>query len=212
MPPDELVIRDLRADDVAAAIEVLTVSFADFPVFQIMAGTDAGAAERIARVFAMEFEPEAGSSALLAELDGRIVGVLTHLDSPGCSAMSAFRLVRFMRIAGPRLFRTMSMFDRIERAHPRTRHRHLPSVGVLPEQQGRGVGSGLMEAFGQRCDADRIEAYLETIRWSDPRKPSHERFYGRLGYDITTEIPMTDEWSVLTMTRPAMTSQARSQG
>ena len=56
-----------------------------------------------------------------------------------------------------------------------------------------------MEEFDRRCDLDGMEAYLETIRWADPAKPSHERFYGRLGYAVADVIPMTDEWSVLTM-------------
>jgi hypothetical protein len=48
-----------------------------------------------------------------------------------------------------------------------------------------------------------MTGYLETIRWSDPAKPSHERFYGSLGFEITDVIPMTDAWEVLTMTRLA---------
>jgi len=35
----------------------------------------------------------------------------------------------------------------------------------------------------------------------DPSKPSHERFYGRLGYVVSDVVPMTDEWEVLTMIR-----------
>ncbi|MEA2026752.1 MAG: GNAT family N-acetyltransferase [Chloroflexota bacterium] len=200
--PDDAAIRDLQPDDVAPTIDVLADSFLDFPALQVMTGTDAGARDRMARVFAMEFEPESKTSAIVAEVDGRVVGALTYADSPGCSAMSAGRMVRFARIAGTRIFRAMRVFSRIERAHPRTPHRHLPTVGVDPALQGRGIGRLLMEEFDRRCDADRIGAYLETIRWSDAAKPSHERFYGRLGYTVADVIPMTDEWSVLTMTRP----------
>ena len=59
-----------------------------------------------------------------------------------------------------------------------------------------------MEAFHERCDAVSRVSYLETIRWADRSRPSHERFYRRLGYVITDVVPMTDEWEVLTMTRP----------
>lgn len=201
--PGDAIIRDMRPADVPAVIEILTDSFADFPALQVVVGAGDGARERMVRMFAMEFEPEAGTSALVAELDGRIVGALTFTDSPGCSAMSAGRVVRFMRIAGPRIFGTVRMFSRIERTHPRTPHRHVPTVGVAPHVQNRGVGRRLMETFDAGCDADGVEAYLETIRWSDPTRPSHERFYGRLGYVIADVIPMTDAWSVLTMTRPA---------
>lgn len=199
---DDAAIRDLQPGDVATAIDVLADSFLDFPALQVMTGTDAGARDRMVRMFAMEFEPESRMSAIVAEVDGRIVGALTYADSPSCSAMSAGRMVRFMRIAGPRIFRAMRVFGRIERAHPRAPHRHLPTVGVDPALQGQGIGRLLMEEFDRRCDADLMGAYLETIRWADVAKPSHERFYGRLGYSVAEVIPMTDEWSVLTMTRP----------
>ena len=48
-----------------------------------------------------------------------------------------------------------------------------------------------------------MPAYLETIGWSDPQKPSLRRFYTTLGFELSDTIPMTDEWQVLTMTRPA---------
>jgi ribosomal protein S18 acetylase RimI-like enzyme len=206
--PDGVLVRDLRADDVAPAVDVFADSFLEFPALQVMAGTDGGARDRMARMFAMEFEPESKMAALVAELDGRVVGALTYTDSPSCSAMSAGRMVRFVRIAGPRIFRAMRMFGRMERVHPKTPHRHLPTVGVDPSLQNRGIGGHLMKEFGARCDSDRIGAYLETIRWADADRPSHERFYGRLGYTITDVVPMTPEWSVLTMTRPPLTPAA----
>ena len=199
--PRDVVIRDLRSADAAPAIEILAEAFLDFPAMQVFAGTDSGARERLERMFAMEFERDAHVSALGAELDGRLVGALTYLDSPVCSAISAGRTFRFMRLAGPRIVRTMRMFGRIERVHPKAPHRHLPSVGVTPALQAEGIGRRLMQEFDARCDRAGKTAYLETIRWSDPSRPSHERFYGRLGYAVSDIVPMTDEWSVLTMLR-----------
>lgn len=203
---DGIRIRNLRPDDATAAIDIFADSFLDFPALQVMAGTGVGARDRLVRVFAMEFEPDSKLTAIVAEMGGRVVGALTYTDYPGCSSMSAGRMVRFMRIAGPRIFRAMRVFGRIERVHPKSPHRHLPSVGVDPSLQGRGIGRLLLEEFDHRCDADGMEAYLETIRWADTAKPSHERFYGRLGYTVADVFPMTDEWSVLTMTRAARPS------
>jgi GNAT superfamily N-acetyltransferase len=109
---------------------------------------------------------------------------------------------RFMRIVGPRIFGALRMLGRIERVHPRSPHRHLPTIGVDPAHQNQGIGRRLMEVFHERCDVDRQPAYLETIRWSDPAKPSPERFYARLGYRVASVVPMTERWSVLTMRRP----------
>lgn len=199
-----IIIRDLRSSDVPAAVDLLAEAFLDFPAMRVFAGSDDGARHRLQRMFAMEFEPDAHITAIVAEAEGRLVGALTYVDSPRCSTMSAGRALRFMRLAGPRIVRAMRMFGRIERVHPKAPHRHLPTIGVTPELQSRGVGQRLMEAFGDRCDADGRRAYLETIRWTDPSKPSHQHFYERLGYAVSDVIPMTEDWSVLTMSRTAV--------
>lgn len=202
MPPRDLVIRDLRPADRARATDLLAGAFADFPAMQVVVGSGAGARDRLRRTFALEFEPGSPVSALAAELNGRLVGALTYLDSPACSEMSTGRMLRFVRIAGPRIVRALRMFRRIEQAHPSSAHRHLPSIAVLPELQSRGIGHLMMEAFHERADAAGRPAYLETIRWADASLPSLERFYVSQGYAVADEIPMTEAWSVLTMTRP----------
>jgi len=199
--PRDITIRDLRPADEAAAIDLLAEAFIDFPAMQVFAGTDGGARDRLKRTFALEFEPGSEVRALVAEVDGELVGTLTYLDAPSCATMSAGRTLRFLRIAGPRIVRALHMFSRIERVHPRTAHRHLPTIGVRPSRQSEGVGSRLMQAFAARCDQDRLSAYLETVRWHDPGKPSLERFYVRLGYAVSEVLPMADDWSVLTMVR-----------
>lgn len=204
----DVVIRDLRPDDHGAAVDVLVESFQDFPALQVLVGRGDGARGRLARLFAMEFEPEAKSSAVVAELDGHVVGVLTYTDSPACSALSAGRMVRFVRIAGTRIFGAMRMFGRIEKVHPKTAHRHLPSVGVQPTVQAAGIGRRLMEEFDRRCDQAGRVGYLETIRWDDPSRPSLERFYGSLGFEVTDVVPMADAWHVLTMTRQPRASRS----
>ncbi len=203
LSPTAIEVGELRRPvDEQAAIELLTDAFLDFPAMQLLVGDDDGARARLRRLFAMEFDADSSVEALGARLEGRLVGTLTYLDSPGCSAVSSGRLFHFIRLAGPRVVRAMRMFGRIERAHLRSPHRHLPTVGVAPSFQSRGVGRALMEAFNERCDDEGKVAYLETIRWSDPAKPSHERFYGRLGYVVKEVVPMTEEWEVLTMARP----------
>jgi GNAT superfamily N-acetyltransferase len=202
LPTGALRVRQLhRPAEDEAAIELLTDAFLDFPAMRLLVGHDDGARGRLRRLFAMELGPGSHVEAIGADLEGRLVGTLTWVDSPRCASRSAGQILDFMRIAGPRVVRAVRMFGRVERAHPRSPHRHLPSVGVVPTVQGQGVGRALMDRFHEGCDAERKSAYLETIRWSDPAKPSHERFYSRHGYVVTDVIAMTDEWEVLTMVR-----------
>jgi ribosomal protein S18 acetylase RimI-like enzyme len=174
----------------------------------VLVGVGVDARSRLRRVYALELEDSARESALVAEHDGSIAGALTYSDSPVCSSGSPGRTLRFMRIAGTRVFGAIRVFGRIERVHPGTRHRHLPSVGVVPALQGHGIGHLLMEEFTRRCDAAAMPAYLETIRWSDSQRPSLERFYTSHGFVVSDLVPMTEEWQVLTMTRPPALASA----
>jgi ribosomal protein S18 acetylase RimI-like enzyme len=60
--------------------------------------------------------------------------------------------------------------------HPKTAHWYLPFVGVEPMQQGRALGAQLLRPTLERCDDERLPAYLES---SNPRNVP---FYERLGF------------------------------
>lgn len=80
-------------------------------------------------------------------------------------------------------------FERLDRymrkSHPRTPHWYLWFLGVLPERQGRGLGSQLLRALNQRAVKDKVPCYLETD------KLSSVRLYERHGYVIqkTEQVP-----------------------
>lgn len=69
----------------------------------------------------------------------------------------------------------------LERRHPRQRHYYLPYIGVRPAAQGRGLGTGLLAPVLERCDRERLPAYLEAS------SPDNARLYRRLGF-TTREI------------------------
>ena len=62
-----------------------------------------------------------------------------------------------------------------------TPHSHVGPFGVLPEFQGRGVGSRLMEDYFSRLKG--VPSYLETFT------ATNARFYEKRGY----ELILTDE-------------------
>lgn len=59
---------------------------------------------------------------------------------------------------------------------PSEPHYYLPFMGVVPEQQGRGIGSALIRPVLERCDHERVVAYLEAT------SPRNAAFYGRHGF------------------------------
>ncbi len=57
-------------------------------------------------------------------------------------------------------------------------HHYLPYIGVAPEAQGRGLGSALMRPILDRCDEERLPAYLEAT------SERNAALYERLGFEL----------------------------
>jgi len=88
-------------------------------------------------------------------------------------------IVRALRADTPRLLKALNF---IEKKHPREpAHWYLPVIGVAPGWQGRGYGAALLRPVLERCDADRVPAYLEA---STPRNVT---LYERQGFEAVEE-------------------------
>ena len=199
------VVRDFRPEDREAAIGVLAASFVGFGPADQVVGVDDKAPDRRRRMFEMALKKGARQNVIVAERDGRIDGVLTYADRPDCIP-SARDSLAAVRIAGPRLLPLIRDFREFDKAHPRTPHRHLPVLGVRPEAQGLGIGGLLMSEYARRCDEAGLEGYLETTRWADASRRARERLYERHGFVVAEVVPMTDDWSMVAMKRPAATT------
>jgi ribosomal protein S18 acetylase RimI-like enzyme len=77
--------------------------------------------------------------------------------------------------------------NRVQRKHPRPPHFYLFAIGVDPERQGRGIGGALLGAVLERCDAQRVPAYLEAST------PDNRRLYERYGFRPTDEVRMAPD-------------------
>jgi GNAT superfamily N-acetyltransferase len=198
------VVRDFRPEDREAAIEVLAASFQGFGPADQVVGVDDKAPDRRRRMFEMTLREGTKQNVIVAERDDRIEGVLTYADRPDCIPGARDSLAA-VRIAGPRLLTLIRDFREVGKAHPRTPHRHLPVLGVRPEAQGLGIGGHLMSEYARRCDEAGLEGYLETTRWADPSRRAQERLYERHGFSVAEVAPMTGDWSMVSMKRPAAT-------
>jgi GNAT superfamily N-acetyltransferase len=91
-----------------------------------------------------------------------------------------------LRVFGRGLGRAQRGLSVMESGHPRERHFYLDSLGVVPERQGRGLGSALMRPVLERCDADGVPAYLNagSVRSRD--------LYRRHGFAVTEEFSLPD--------------------
>lgn len=83
-------------------------------------------------------------------------------------------------------------------------HYYVRDVGVLPEMQGRGLGSALMAPTLERCDREGLPAYLEA---SSERSAA---LYDRLGFEHVSELSVIGSPPLWLMLRPPSAGKTAS--
>ena len=90
-----------------------------------------------------------------------------------------------------------AVLGKMDDAHPRLPHWYLAWFGVDAAVQGRGLGGRLMKQCLAIVDEDHLPAYLNS---SNPRNIS---FYGRHGFEVTSEAQAGACPPVISMLRVA---------
>ena len=179
-------VRKARADEIPRLAGVLARSFYDDPPMSWVLADDARRVALLERSFALYLR------RLWLEQDetyttSNVAGVCVW-DSPGqwkVGIVDQLRLLPSMaRIFGRLLPRVLRGLAKLESNHPSEPHYYLPFVGVDPEWQGRGLGAALIRPVLDRCDDERVPAYLEA---SSPR---NRGLYERHGFETTEEFTL----------------------
>ena len=92
-----------------------------------------------------------------------------------------------LRVFGRSLARAQRGLTVMESGHPSAPHYYLDSLGVAPEWQGKGLGSALMAPVLERCDSERMPAYLNA------GSPRSRELYKRHGFHVTEEFRLPDD-------------------
>ena len=90
----------------------------------------------------------------------------------------------FSRIYGRHVPRALRAQIKLDSNHPTEPHYYLPFIGVAPDWQGRGLGAAVMAPILERCDRERMPAYL------DATTHRNRALYERLGFTITEEFTL----------------------
>jgi GNAT superfamily N-acetyltransferase len=182
---DSIEVRDLRVDEVGAAVGVLARGMRDNPLHVAAYGEDPARRLRChARLMAGLFRHFDAQQPIAALEDGALVGV-TGVAPPGTcqpTARQRLRLLPTMLALGPRTAARVGSWTSAWAAHdPDEPHVHLGPLAVDAHLQGRGIGSLIMEEHCRRLDAAGDLGYLETD------KPENVPFYDRFGFEVISE-------------------------
>jgi ribosomal protein S18 acetylase RimI-like enzyme len=192
-------LRKVTAKDVPAVVEVLARAFDDDPWVTWLArkGPRRGAAIReLFRISLAKLALQHDESWTTPDVQGAALWI-----PPGKWQVRAWDQIRMLpaavRISGARrLLEIGRSTAGIAKAHPAEAHYYLLQLGVDPPAQGKGLGRRLMAPVLERCERERVAAYLETAR------ESNLRFYRRDGFEIASEHPIPGGPVVWGMWRP----------
>ena len=182
--PDGSDIRKMTAAEIQPVARALAQAFHDDPHFRWFVRDDAKRMQRLERGFATFI-----GRVWLRQDEGytheRLIGAALWMPpntwhlGPLAQLLLLPAIVRDLRTDTPGLLKALTF---IEKKHPREPpHWYLPIIGVAPAWQGRGYGAALLRVVLERCDAERVPAYLEA---STPR---NLELYRRNGFEPIEE-------------------------
>lgn len=85
----------------------------------------------------------------------------------------------FMRIVGiTGLWQLSRVVELIQKHHPKEPHYYLQVLGVDPIAQGQGLSRYLLHSVLEKCDVQKVPAYLETAT------PANIALYRHFGFEL----------------------------
>ncbi|MEO3761158.1 GNAT family N-acetyltransferase [Mycobacterium sp. B14F4] len=170
---------------------VLARAFYEDPVTSWMLPDDRTRLKALTRAFTglarLHFLPRGGSEVAQR---ANAIGGATLWDPPGQRKASRVEELLSMPVMmwsfRSRVSELAQVQELMEKSHPEEPHWYLMLIGSDPSVRGAGFGQALMRSRLDRCDAERVPAYLEN---SNPR---NEAYYLRFGFEVIGEITLPD--------------------
>ena len=171
--------RTAAADAVPTVAAALADAFINDPVYTWMLRGTLRLKPRLRTMFAAEMEqyvlPNGGTVWTTSDYDGAVCEL-----PPGAwempKSITGKEALKWLRAFGPRLLLAGRVQRAMEERHLLEPHFYVRIVGVRTAQQGKGVGSALMQPTLQRADSAGLPAYIEA---SSERSAA---LYERLGF------------------------------
>ncbi|SDD30499.1 Acetyltransferase (GNAT) family protein [Geodermatophilus telluris] len=191
-------VRPARAADADSLTRTLASAFADDPLFcHLLPPGVRRRHERLRRALAVDAARSLSLGGLWTTAHGDAAAVWFPPGAwRGTARQDLAELPAWLRAGG----RRMRAFQQV-RAALYAHHRDLPPhayllyLGTRPGRQSQGLGSALLRAVLDRCDAERLPAYLEA---TCARNVPLYRRHGFVAHDAVEPAggcpPLTPMW------------------
>lgn len=127
------------------------------------------------------------SNLFVAYRNGKMVGVMNYYK-PGCCKInpliSTALLPKMASTLGTKVVKVLKWKTTWSRYDPQTSHLHFGPLAVLPEMQGRGIGSTLLAHFCVLADIQDAPSHLETD------KENNVLLYETYGFRVIAETEL----------------------
>lgn len=198
--PQTIDIARATSTDVPTLSRTLARAFQDDPVFGWVVPDADVRQERLPSVFAAfsELYLPHDATYLAGEGAGAALWAPAGSEPVPDEHAEAFG-ARLGAALGEYAERALELDGLLEQHHPDQDCAHLHFMGVVPEHQGRGLGSQLLTTVLRGCDATGTPAYLEAT------SPDNCRLYQRHGFEVVGELALPDGPSLWRMWRQPAT-------
>lgn len=162
-------VRSAKVSEVPALSVAMAQAFANDPVMNWLMPQRSRRRARRELMFTLELQtyvlPQQGLMFTADDPGGGLAGGCLVLP-PGRWRMpetvNGRTAMRWLQTFGTQLPRASRTQRTLEEHHPAEPHYYIRSIGVRPALQGEGLGTALMRPTLDRCDSERVSAYLEA--------------------------------------------------
>ncbi len=195
--PSRPGVRAPLSGEMKTLLEVLARAFFDDPVAIFLFPNERDRRLRYARLCQLAIDGFGPSGIVLTDDAVRGAAIWQRPSPRPAPLLTRARLLlRILAVTGSRFLRAGRLDETMSRRHPEAPHYYLAILGTDPDEQGRGIGSALLQPILARCDQERVPAYLESS------KESNLPFYERHGFRVVEELQVPGGPRLWAMERP----------
>lgn len=183
-----ITVRPMTRDDIGSVAAATARAFEDDPLFSWLLPDDATRVAKSTVLYEAMFKPmlkvDFVEMSTTADCSGLAMWAGPEKWDPPTPVMLGAlpRMIRAIGFGG--ISKLMAAMNAIKKVHPKEPHWYLAGLATDPPAQRTGVGTALVAPVLERCDRERLGAYLET------QKPENVPYYERFGFRVTKEIDL----------------------